>query len=626
VRQAIADLSKTHSALLACDPPLGWSAADKIDPTPGLPNSGDEGYCSQVARGSLAIAWRRDLTAAEHAANPACPPTCKIDFDLTTTENEAIIEVGGRDRNAGLQLAIQSGEGRTAGAGDVISGTPLTLASVLGFLFTDARCRLGGWGNAPGFVGRCSDGSAACVPGDPANGDLLCSGQGGQCRACNGPIDPRNTNTGNGQPNALGLPPGYNTHSLPELDLVVGQRLGIIAGVPITARVPLFLVGTTGYAAADFRDVDSEGGAMLDVSDLGPVDPAGTPFAIGVGTGGTFQNGSALAIGETCCATGGPIVWAPAQVGQPLGDGYFLRTFDAGPGSDGIPGCTGDNELNVNGAEACNQRLGFGNVGPKTDGFFATGKDDVAEVFPVGASGVIPASAARFHAQWHGSGLFCAPEPPVPVFNVVAATAFRDASYAFVDARNLDGIAKLDVTLCPILSGQYDCKPPAVDSDCDGVPDSVDNCPLTPDPSQADNDADGVGDACDNCRLVANPRVAASYLTANPWATLTGGQRDDDHDGYGNRCDAKFVGSGLVGGTDLAQLRASLNKSRSLDVCGTSGVRPCAIFDLDEVGALNSGTDLAVFRSYVNKLPGPKCAACPLACAAGTAGTCGPVP
>ena len=39
----------------------------------------------------------------------------------------------------------------------------------------------------------------------------------------------------------------------------------------------------------------------------------------------------------------------------------------------------------------------------------------------------------------------------------------------------------------------------ANDSDGDGVPDTIDNCPNTANPDQKDSDGDGVGDACDGC-------------------------------------------------------------------------------------------------------------------------------
>jgi hypothetical protein len=178
----------------------------------------------------------------------------------------------------------------------------------------------------------------------------------------------------------------------------------------------------------------------------------------------------------------------------------------------------------------------------------------------------------------------------------------------------------------------------AADADGDGVPDATDNCPTVANADQQDGNgglgapADGVGNACDNCLNANNPRVAAGFLTTNPWATLTGGQRDDDHDGYGNRCDAKFVGlpSANVGGLDLAQFRASNAEDRRFDTCGTANTRPCAIFDLDEAAAGNAigGLDLGRFRQVNAATPGPRCAACtgtgsvPLPCTAGTAGTC----
>ena len=83
----------------------------------------------------------------------------------------------------------------------------------------------------------------------------------------------------------------------------------------------------------------------------------------------------------------------------------------------------------------------------------------------------------------------------------------------------------------------------------------------------------------------------------------------------------------VAGSGDLAQLRASLGKLVSVDICGTTGTRPCAIFDVNEVDAVINAGDLTWFRTNLNgHLPGPKCPLCPLTCAAGTAGTCGPIP
>jgi len=170
-----------------------------------------------------------------------------------------------------------------------------------------------------------------------------------------------------------------------------------------------------------------------------------------------------------------------------------------------------------------------------------------------------------------------------------------------------------------------------LDGDADTRGDACDNCPTLSNVDQADGDVDGVGSICDSCTTIANARMAPGYLGTNPWATLTGGQRDDDHDGFGNMCDAKFVGlaTQAVGALDLNQFRASNGEDRTLDTCGTGNNRPCAIFDLDEntttanaIGAL----DLNRFRAVSGYLPGPKCPTCPLACESGPSGTCGAIP
>ncbi len=69
----------------------------------------------------------------------------------------------------------------------------------------------------------------------------------------------------------------------------------------------------------------------------------------------------------------------------------------------------------------------------------------------------------------------------------------------------------------------YD-EPP--DTDEDGTPDHLDNCPDTPNNDQADRDGDEVGDVCDNCPDVENPD-----------------QADSDGDGYGDPCDPTVADS-----------------------------------------------------------------------------------
>ena len=58
------------------------------------------------------------------------------------------------------------------------------------------------------------------------------------------------------------------------------------------------------------------------------------------------------------------------------------------------------------------------------------------------------------------------------------------------------------------------------DTDNDGIPDSVDNCPGIANASQADFDSDLIGDACDNCPSLSNAD-----------------QLDTDGDGIGDLCD-----------------------------------------------------------------------------------------
>jgi hypothetical protein len=223
-----------------------------------------------------------------------------------------------------------------------------------------------------------------------------------------------------------------------------------------------------------------------------------------------------------------------------------------------------------------------------------------------------------------------------PTFNSVAA--FTDRDIAVFLPQNTDILVKVNTTQCPIVNGAPacstsvgpTCEPPGVDTDGDGACDPVDNCPTIANSDQSDTDGDLVGQVCDNCTAVANAKPPAAFFTGNIWWTLTGGQRDDDHDGFGNVCDGDFPGTtgGNVGPADTAQYKASLTKSRTGDTCGTLGTRPCAIFDLnltqntDAPGGNIGPADTARYKALLTFPAGPKCAACPLACTAGTTGSC----
>ncbi len=123
------------------------------------------------------------------------------------------------------------------------------------------------------------------------------------------------------------------------------------------------------------------------------------------------------------------------------------------------------------------------------------------------------------------------------------------------------------------------------DEDGDGIPNTLDNCPLTPNPLQEDGDGDGVGNVCDNCSALSN---------AN--------QRDTDADGYGNRCDADLNNAvpATVNLADYSLFRNAFGKT-------APGVVPYTIVDHADFngdGTVNLG-DYSIFRVSFGKAPGP---------------------
>lgn len=74
--------------------------------------------------------------------------------------------------------------------------------------------------------------------------------------------------------------------------------------------------------------------------------------------------------------------------------------------------------------------------------------------------------------------------------------------------------------------GAPDAPPGTVDTDKDGMPDNMDNCPTVANPDQLDEDGDRVGDACDAC-----PHIASAAAT------------DSDGDGLPDACDPNPTGT-----------------------------------------------------------------------------------
>lgn len=131
-----------------------------------------------------------------------------------------------------------------------------------------------------------------------------------------------------------------------------------------------------------------------------------------------------------------------------------------------------------------------------------------------------------------------------------------------------------------------------VDNDNDGVPDSVDNCPLLADASQADGDFDGVGDACDNCPTTFNP-----------------GQEDTDQNGRGDSCWCLIDVPGDVNITHTVT-SGDIIVLKNYVFLGGATLKPCwANGDVNCSGTITS-SDIITLVNYVFKGGAPPCNIC----------------
>ena len=159
------------------------------------------------------------------------------------------------------------------------------------------------------------------------------------------------------------------------------------------------------------------------------------------------------------------------------------------------------------------------------------------------------------------------------------------------------------------------CPNPIVDTDLDGVPDTSDNCPLTPNSDQLDQDNDGIGDVCDpdldgdgienipdNCPNIANTDQAdldgdgfgdvcdidtdgdsVPDDADNCPLTPNTDQADNDADGIGDVCDPDDDNDGVLDGPDNCRLKANPDQ---VDSDG-NGIGDACDTDVDGDGVQN---------------------------------------
>ncbi|MBX3045706.1 MAG: right-handed parallel beta-helix repeat-containing protein [Anaerolineales bacterium] len=138
---------------------------------------------------------------------------------------------------------------------------------------------------------------------------------------------------------------------------------------------------------------------------------------------------------------------------------------------------------------------------------------------------------------------------------------------------------------CDTTSGNVDTDPSLtnsiffVDTDGDGVEDSLDNCPLVANADQADSDGNGVGDACEPPASVDTDGDGIQDSLDNCPLVANADQADSDGDGVGDACDTTtddedddVVVLVPIGGGLFIPVTGGQTQSLNLDALSTTGL------------------------------------------------------
>lgn len=231
---------------------------------------------------------------------------------------------------------------------------------------------------------------------------------------------------------------------------------------------------------------------------------------------------------------------------------------DADFDGDGVPDSTDNCPFAANPGQEDVDQDGVGDVCapcPAADGD-GDGVPDVVDNCPT------VANPTQADSDDDGAGNQCDPCPKDPD-DFCDTSADNDHDGFGNDEDNCPGVANPDQTdtdgdgfgdacdPCPLddtntCEAPPECRECVPDSDADGVPDDIDNCPTVPNADQGDRDLDEVGDLCDPCPddefdLCDPPADDDGDGIPNDEdncpSIVNPGQEDSDGDGFGDACD-----------------------------------------------------------------------------------------
>jgi hypothetical protein len=129
--------------------------------------------------------------------------------------------------------------------------------------------------------------------------------------------------------------------------------------------------------------------------------------------------------------------------------------------------------------------------------------------------------------QFHVNGNICTIEHPDQVAATYTVDNDNENTWWVAGANNGVSLFLFQVIsdLIPCQGDKW-CVPVPEDRDNDGIYDTEDNCPYTPNPSQEDSDGDGIGDACD-----LDPTIIVPIVIKPKKVMLDDDFDEDDDDG-----------------------------------------------------------------------------------------------